>query len=105
MYAPFDDQREPNSRWQHEGRGVFTFVFEFGKIWLDPRPSHCNRGDYLAHLDGGVDPNHGGFHVSEKDFWPRYLFGEKQAKLHAEEWLSRHGINLETGKFEREKVE
>jgi hypothetical protein len=88
--------KTPSGNWTPTEYG-FELKFDFGSILATRRPSYCNRGDYLVHLEW-VPGQKYEFSVSEADFWPRYLFGETETKLQCEEWLRRHGVDPSTGK-------
>lgn len=95
-------QETDNKLWSRDPEfNCLTYSFDHGTIWVERRPSYCNRGDWIAKLD--VRNCHPHFNVSEQDLWPRYIFGdEKLVKGQIEEWLRRHDINPETGKISKQ---
>jgi hypothetical protein len=54
------------------------------EIWIQPRPSYCDRGDWIIHVDcrnGDLDG---------ADGFPRYFFGTvEEAQRQMETWLWR----------------
>jgi len=60
------------------------------QIVLTPRPSYCDRGNYLAQLftNLGSDLCR---EIDEADQWPRYYFDLDRAKLEVEAWLIKRG--------------
>lgn len=56
------------------------------QICLEPRPTYCNRGQFLAKLD--VFDEHE-LHIDWADGWSpgRYYFDESRAKAEIEAWL------------------
>ena len=71
-------QKERN--WVIEGREC--------TIWLAPRPSYCDRGQWLAYLDarGALARE-----IDTQDGWPRYYFDLERAKAEVEAWLVKRG--------------
>jgi hypothetical protein len=54
------------------------------EIWLTPRPSYCDRGDWIIYVDC-----HNG-DLDGADGFPRYFFGDvEEVKVQMETWLSR----------------
>lgn len=72
--APFASHKDP-----HEQGGVYI-------IHLVPRPTYCDRGDWIIHLDWeGTDSR-----IDDADGFPRYFFGsEEEVKKQMETWVSR----------------
>ena len=66
------------SWWEIKGRHCLIF--------LEPRPAHCNRGNWIAKLDAApvVDIDH-------QDGWPRYYFDRDRAMAEIEAWLIKRG--------------
>jgi hypothetical protein len=58
-------------------------------IWMSPRPPHCDRGNWLAHVEplGPYDPV--GLSIDYADLWPRYYFDLDRARLECEAWLKK----------------
>jgi hypothetical protein len=54
------------------------------EIHLTPRPSYCDRGDWLIHVEGHNSDLDGA------DGFPRYFFGSGvECKVQMERWLER----------------
>lgn len=91
------EMREPVGEWIVQG-SVSLLPFCAGTIYIQARPPHCNRGDWLMYQE--TIHHLGQFHVSAADHWPRYVFGSLTvAKQQAEEWLRRHGVDPQTGEL------
>lgn len=58
-------------------------------ITIEPRPSYCDRGNYIAKIFAkpGIGPDK--FYLDEADMWPRYYFDIDRAKLEVEAWLKK----------------
>ena len=56
-------------------------------IYLEPRPEYCDRGNFLAKVDG--------VELDGCDGWPRYYFSEAAAKSEIEAWLKKREIFIE----------
>ena len=58
-------------------------------ITLEPRPTYCDRGNYIAKLHpvgrlaGDIDACDG---------WPRYYFDLDRAKLEVEAWMANRPV-------------
>ena len=50
-------------------------------IWLNPRPVYCDRGRWLAHVQGIES-------IDFADGFPRYYMDLERAKLELDEWLT-----------------
>jgi len=57
-------------------------------ITLEPRPSYCDRGNWIAKLFA-TGPL--AMEIDPQDGWPRYFFDEQRAKLECEAWLEKRG--------------
>ena len=55
-------------------------------ITLEPRPSYCDRGAFLAKLHNKPPLAR---EIDAADLWPRYYFDEARAKLDIEAWLDK----------------
>lgn len=64
---------EEYNTWDIRAAGVY--------VWIAPRPPYCDRGHYLAQVDG-LDDIDGG------DAFPRYFMDLDRAKLEMAEWLA-----------------
>jgi len=54
------------------------------EIHITPRPSYCDRGDWLIHVEGHNSD------IDEQDGFPRYFIGTAdEAKAQMERWLER----------------
>ena len=63
------------------------------EIYLQPRPVHCDRGNWVAH----VEPRPGSGLARDMDAadnWPRYYFDLERAKLEVEAWLEKRKQKL-----------
>jgi hypothetical protein len=58
------------------------------QISLEPRPSYCDRGSFIAKLfpRGGL-----ALEIDAADGWPRYYFDFDRALLEIEAWLVKRG--------------
>lgn len=61
------------------------------EIYLQARPVHCDRGNWLAQIApyGQLERDMDG-----TDGWPRYYFDLDRAKLEIEAWLDKRGQRL-----------
>lgn len=57
-------------------------------ITLEPRPSYCDRGNWIAKLHPVGELAR---EIDGQDMWPRYYFDEQRAKLEIEAWLKKRG--------------
>jgi hypothetical protein len=55
-------------------------------ITLEPRPSWCDRGNWIAKL---FPVGRLALDVDQADGWPRYYFDITRAKLEIEAWLTK----------------
>lgn len=82
------------SEWITKSEDGIEWQSIFGRhveITLEKRPTHCNRGNYLAK----VFPDQSyALEISSQDFWPRYFFDEQRAKLECEAWLAKRHLLL-----------
>ena len=77
-----DMKAQAANLWTMEGRDC--------RIILTPRPTYCDRGDWLAHIE--IKPsgdNHKRLGLDWADGWPRYFFDLERAKLEIESWLKK----------------
>jgi hypothetical protein len=60
-------------------------------ITLEPRPSYCDRGNWIAKLfpEGELARD-----IDAADGWPRYYFDQGRAKAEIEAWLVKRGQAL-----------
>lgn len=58
-------------------------------IWMQRRPSHCDRGNWLAHIELLPAPPPHPVLIDSADMWPRYYFDLDRAKLECEAWLKK----------------
>jgi len=63
-----------------EGRDCF--------ISLEPRPTYCDRGNFLAKL---FITDARKLFIDDADAWPRYYMNLERAKAEIEEWLQKRG--------------
>jgi hypothetical protein len=64
---------------------------DHGTIVLEPRPSYCDRGRFVAKVFPAHGPACAACHVDEADCWPRYYFDEDRAKAEMEAWMAARG--------------
>lgn len=55
-------------------------------ISLEPRPTYCDRGNWIAKL---LPTGELARDIDNADGWPRYYFDETRAKLEIEAWLKK----------------
>ncbi len=83
---------QEDARTASEG-GVMPWIVETGfivvvgrecEITIEPRPSYCDRGNYIAKLfpTGTLARD-----IDHQDGWPRYYFDLDRAKAECEAWL------------------
>jgi len=62
------------------------------EITLEPRPSYCDRGNWLAKLfpSGALLRK-----IDGHDGWPRYYFNIDRAKAEIESWLKKRGQHVQ----------
>lgn len=65
-------QLDEHKCWILRRAGVF--------IWIEPRPSYCDRGHWKANVDGIAS-------IDGADAFPRYYMDLERAKLEMSEWL------------------
>lgn len=58
-------------------------------VWMQPRPHHCDRGNWLAHIELLPAPTPHPVPIDHADLWPRYYFDLDRAKLECEAWLQK----------------
>lgn len=68
----------PDDTWDIYGRCCW--------IWIATRPSYCDRGNWLAHIEarGQLAQD-----IDGQDLWPRYYFDLVRAKLEVEAWMKK----------------
>jgi hypothetical protein len=77
-------QREAGAQWLEAANlplwkcGLYPRGVQW-KMWIAPRPPHCDRGRYLLMLDAPIDHQEG---------FPRYYFDLNVAKSEAEAWVN-----------------
>lgn len=49
-------------------------------VWIAPRPVYCDRGHYIAHVEGIAS-------IDAADCFPRYYMSLERGKEELEEWL------------------
>lgn len=75
------------SLWEIKVQDGITWIEINGKecsITLEPRPSYCDRGNYIAKLNPTGEL---ALEIDYQDGWPRYYFDQSRAKLECEDWL------------------
>ena len=77
----------PIRQWLRDGHRCWWIQGADCRVFLVPRPNHCDRGRFLAQLD--LDPRREpeALHVDSADLWPRYYFDFERAKAEVEAWL------------------
>lgn len=68
--------------WEIDGRDC--------RIYLEPRPPYCDRGNWLAKIDLRCTRPHA-LNLDWCDGWPRYYFDFERARLEIEAWLEKRG--------------
>lgn len=78
----------PFERWEYGEYGTFILRGRECEIYLSPRPTYCDRGSWIAHLDarGALARDMDG-----ADLWPRYYFDLDRAFLECEAWVKKRG--------------
>jgi len=81
----------PPRVWHLDADDCYWIAGAHCRIWMQARPSYCDRGNWLAHLDviPGTHPR--ALHVNGADGWPRYYFDLERAKAECEAWLLKRG--------------
>lgn len=66
----------------HSDPGVWNGEY---RIYLIPRPTYCDRGDWIINVDAVGDSR-----LDNADGFPRYFFGDAEAaKTQMKTWVSR----------------
>ena len=73
--------------WKQQ-QGYQEIVGKECSITLEPRPRHCDRGNFIANLWPTMRSELAR-DIDEADGWPRYYFDEQRAKLEVEAWLMK----------------
>jgi len=50
------------------------------RVWIQARPPYCDRGHWVAHVDGIRS-------IDDADSFPRYYMSLERAKEEMQEWL------------------
>ena len=58
-------------------------------VWIAARPSYCDRGNYLAHVDLKPGGDARRLNLDWQDGWPRYYMDIARAKAEIEEWMKK----------------
>ena len=58
----------------------YRLVIDRQMVWIEPRPSYCDRGRYHANYTGS-------FHIDAADGFPRYYMDLEVAKREMKSWL------------------
>ncbi len=77
------------SEWSEQPEGYREILGLDCMITLVPRPSYCDRGNFLAQIydkDGG-DPLR--LSIDFQDGWPRYYMDLGRAKAEIEDWMKK----------------
>lgn len=61
------------------------------EISLEPRPSYCDRGNWLAKIHIKAGGNAIKLNLDHADGWPRYYFDYDRALAEIEAWLVKRG--------------
>lgn len=58
------------------------------RITLEPRPSYCDRGNWIAKITA-----HGrlALELDHQDGWPRYYMDRVRAMQEVEDWMKKRG--------------
>jgi len=80
------------SVWTFDQAGLLCIEGRECVIFVQERPPHCDRGNYLANLDsvGKLEEQ-----IDGADLWPRFYFDLERAKLEIEAWLKKRGQWIE----------
>jgi hypothetical protein len=75
--------------WKFEEEfGLWEAAGKDWRIYINPRPAYCDRGNWLAFLDVFNDLHR---EVDGQDGWPRYYFDLTRAKLECEAFIKKRG--------------
>ena len=58
-------------------------------IYLEPRPTYCDRGNWIAKIDALPIVN-----IDGADGWPRYYFDFDRAQSEIVAWMEKRGESL-----------
>jgi hypothetical protein len=76
------------SKWHHDDEYNIEEIQGLDcHIWIQPRPSYCDRGNFLAHIEPINDVLRLG--LDGQDGWPRYYMDLERAKTEIEDWLKK----------------
>lgn len=64
----------PVYRLTQDNYGVWWIKGSVHHIWMTKRPSYCDRGHYIAHVEPAPGAGHE-YSIDESDLWPRYFMG------------------------------
>jgi hypothetical protein len=62
------------------------------EVTLEPRPSYCDRGNFIAKL---FPRGELALEIDYSGLWPRYYFDPERARLEVEAWLVKRGQWIE----------
>lgn len=85
----------PQGAWRATRYGGFQLRGRECLILVEPRPSYCDRGNWLAYLDLDAGSSLR-LEIDDADLWPRFYFDETRAKLEIEAWLKKRGQWVES---------
>lgn len=68
--------------------GYLSFKGRECVITIEPRPSYCDRGNFIAKIDARGDLARD---LDGQDGWPRYYFDLDRAKAECEAWVQKRG--------------
>lgn len=76
-----------------EHRGYWSIAGEHYEVTIEPRPSYCDRGHWIAKVFPLSES--GMLNFDSQDGWPRYYFDFTVAKSECGAWLALREANLE----------
>jgi hypothetical protein len=66
--------------WELDEYGCWIFKTDKARVWLQARPLYCDRGHWMANVDGVA-------YIDHADSFPRFFMDLDRAKLEMKEWL------------------
>jgi hypothetical protein len=76
-----------NFDWEIDEYGCHNLHVDNVHVWIEKRPAYCDRGHYVAKVNGIFDPVTGINSIDDGDAFPRYYMNLDRAKAELEEWL------------------
>lgn len=74
--------------WIVDEQGSIKCITDHGTVYIDPRPSYCDRGRFVSYVITRHGAPCGSCDVDHADGFPRYYFDLERAKAEMEAWMT-----------------